>query len=296
MSEHIPIFCATDENYAPFTSIMMKSVLMHTDSFVDFYVMDGGIKEKSKKLIAKDLKEYPNKKLHFVDMSKYNLDQFPDFVYWSTSMYSRYFIPKIVPNLKKVIYLDVDIIVKKDIMELYNQDMENHPIAAMEESEHFTPAMVKRLKKIWPTYNGKYFNSGVLLLDIKKLVQMDFVNKAMSLTCMLKDKIEFPDQDVLNILFENNTKSLHYSFNCFASMQHINKKNPDFSPDEPVIIHYTTLKPWKHNTLFQQDFDNVLKKSVFYKQVVEKYRSKKISKFYLFGFIPLFKRLQLKKF
>ena len=38
MSEHIPVFCATDENYAPFASIMMKSVLMHTDSVIDFYI------------------------------------------------------------------------------------------------------------------------------------------------------------------------------------------------------------------------------------------------------------------
>ena len=88
MSNHIPVFCATDENYAPFASLMMKSVLMHTNSFIDFYIMDEGIKEKTKKLIKKDLKQYPNKKLHFVDMSKYSLNRFPDLAYYSLNTFS----------------------------------------------------------------------------------------------------------------------------------------------------------------------------------------------------------------
>ena len=243
-------------------------------------------------MIAKDLKKYPNKKLHFVDMTKYDLDQFPDLAYWSTSMYSRYFIPKIVPDLEKAIYLDVDIIVKKDIKDLYNQDMENHPIAAMEESRHYTPTIVRRLRKIWPTYAGQYFNSGVLLLDIQKLIAMNFTNQAIQMTLSMKHVLEFPDQDILNILFENNVKSLDCFFNLFASMIPVLKQNHQEIPlSEPTIIHYAAGKPWKENSPFQEDFEDVLKTSVFYKRIIAKYRSKKISKFYLFGFIPLFTRV-----
>ena len=57
MDNVIHIVCATDENYAPFASIMMKSVLMHTKSFINFYILDGGVTARTKKLISKDLIE-----------------------------------------------------------------------------------------------------------------------------------------------------------------------------------------------------------------------------------------------
>ena len=132
-------------------------------------------------------------------------------------------------------------------------------------------------------------------MDIPKLRKMDFVNKTIALTQKLQNQLEFPDQDVVNILFQNNIKRLDCSFNYFANMIPLRQpKNPN-QPIEPKIIHYTNLKPWKNHTLFQQDFDDILKTSVFYKQIIKKYRSKKISKFYLFGFIPLFSHITPQK-
>ncbi len=293
MSNHIPVFCATDENYAPFASIMMKSVLMHTDSFIDFYIMDGGITKKTKKLIEKDIKKYPNKKLHFVDMTKYNLSRFPNLSYYSLNTFSRYFIPWIAPNLKKVIYLDVDIVVKKDIIELYNQDLENYSIAAMpEDFLNYSKNLLKN--EVYPEYNieSNYFNAGVLLLDIPKLIQFNFTEKALKLTKELSDKLRCADQDILNILFENNYKKLNLKFDFFPDyLPEYKKENPQFTLIEPTIIRYIAIKPWNAYSANQQDFDAVLKTSVFYKRITRRYRSKRISKFYLFGFIPLFTRV-----
>lgn len=293
MSNHIPVFCATDENYAPFASLMMKSVLMHTDSFIDFYIMDGGIKEKTKELILKDLKQYPNKELHFVDMKKYDLNQFLDVSYYSVNMYSRYFIPAIVPHLSKVIYLDVDIIVKRDIKELFQQDLEGYPLTALCETKYYNAKIGNRLKRVYSFFNGQYFNSGVLLMDIPKLIQMDFTNKAVCLTTAINDRIDCPDQDVLNILFENNYKQLDITYNyvVFAKNQIKKSVKKDVSP---CVIHYAGAKPWKDHCPLKQDFEDVLKSSIFYKQIVKKYRAKKSSKYYLFGFIPLFEKVVLK--
>ena len=294
MSEHISIFCATDENYAPFASIMMKSILMHTDSFVDFYIMDGGIKKKTKKLIDKDLKKYPNKELHFVDMKKYDFSQFPSIAPFTVNTYSRYFIPDIAPHLDKAIYLDVDTIVKKDIKILFELDMGEYPIAAISETDYFTKHTINMLRaNAMPNYKetSAYFNSGVLLLDIQKLIAMDFTKKAAELTSQLYSKISFPDQDILNILFEDNYKKLDYRFNFLHNeLVAFKAKYPRTTLDDLVIIHYTGPKPWKEYSPFKQDFDAVAKTSIFYKQIVKKYRSPKASKFYLLGFIPLFKK------
>lgn len=41
--KNIPVFLASDDNYAPFLATTAYSVLSNTKSFIDFYVLDGGI-------------------------------------------------------------------------------------------------------------------------------------------------------------------------------------------------------------------------------------------------------------
>ena len=266
----IPVFLATDEKYAPIASVMMKSVLMHTESFIDFYVMDGGIKEDTKELIKKDLQTYSHKNINFVDMSHYNLETFPS-VFFTKNSFSRYFIPKIIPQRQRAIYLDVDIILRGDIRELYDQDMENYPLAAMSETKYFSTLNKLFLKSHYPQYKGEeYFNSGVLLMDIQKLNEMDFFNKVMKLTHVLKDKSGYLDQDALNILFENNYKSLTEDFNFLPFAKDNYERKYPAKKIEPIIVHYASQqKPWLTQvSCFQEDFDRIAKSSVFYKWII----------------------------
>ncbi|MDY6407689.1 MAG: glycosyltransferase family 8 protein [Pseudomonadota bacterium] len=287
MSKSIPIFCATDENYAPFTSMMMKSMLMHTKSFVDFYIMDGGIKRKTKKLIQKELKSFPNKTIRYIDMAGFDLSRFPSLAHFSVNTFSRYFVPELVPEMEKAIYMDVDIIVTGDIQELYDQDLKGFPIGVTP-CDFNDYSMIHQIKRIWPDVKADSvaFNAGILVMDIPKLLKMDFTNKAVQLTGMLYDKLEMPDQDILNIMFENNYLALDYRFDFIhTTLPRLKKKYPDLKTIDPVMIHYT-IKPWKSNQPFQEEFEDILKDSLFYQQVIRKWRSRKI-RYYLFGKIPL---------
>ena len=290
MGNTIHIVCATDENYAPFASIMMKSVLRHTRSFVNFYILDGGIVTRTKKLIAKDLRSYRNKCVHYVDMKRFDLSRFPNIRHYSLNTFSRYFIPELFSDLKRVLYMDVDIIAKKDIAELYYQNMEKYPIAAV--LEDFYEGNYKTLKtRIWPSYEGKdqYFNAGIILFDIPKLRNLEFTKKTIQLTTQLYHKLSCPDQDVLNILFENNFKVLDYRFNYMPDHFHLLKrKHPEIHTVDPVVIHYTAQKPWKDISLASGDFNEVACRSVFWKSLQKQYHTKFIAKFFLFGYIPLF--------
>ena len=290
MSNQIHIVCATDENYAPFASIMMKSVLEHTSSFVNFYVLDGGIHKKTKSLIRKDLKKYPHKKIHYINMASFDLDRFPNVKHYSLNAFSRYFIPELFPNIEKILYMDVDIVVTQDIRQLYDQDLSGYAIGAV--LEDFYEGNYTTLKKyIWPNYQGndQYFNSGVLLFDIQKLIQMNFTEKAINLTIQLFDKLSCPDQDVLNILFENNFKKLDYRFNFMPDhIYYLREKHPELPDITPTVIHYCWKKPWKDMSLAQTEFDKIAQQSIFQKRIHKTYHTKSIVKYTLFGKIPLF--------
>ena len=69
----IPVFMASDENFAPFVAITMASILKNTSSFVEFYVLDSGISKKNKQKIINLNKFFKNFSIEFieVDTDKY---------------------------------------------------------------------------------------------------------------------------------------------------------------------------------------------------------------------------------
>lgn len=293
-TNHIPVFLASDDNYAPFVATTIYSILENTPSFVDFYILDGGITTASKNMIKDSLTEFSHYSITYFDMKKYGLERFPNVKHYSLNAFSRYFIPELAPHLDKVIYTDIDIIVKGDIKELYEENLEKYAVGGI--LEDFYEGNYKYLKeKIYPQYQGedKYFNSGVLLMDIKRFRKEKLTDKLIDLTIKLYDKLNCPDQDILNIIFENNFKQLDYRYNYMPDhIEFMKKKNIIVA--EPIIIHYTGPKPWKAQSIRKNDFDRVLEKTKFCDIVRDKYAEQKntnytIIKIYLFNFIPLYK-------
>lgn len=229
---------------------------------------------------------FQNHAVKYIDVSRFGLNCFPNIRHYSINAFSRYFIPEVCPHLGKVIYLDVDIIVKQDISLLYDQDLEDHAVGAVLEDFAANHAHLK--EKIYPEWQSgdKYFNSGVLLLDIQKLLKNNCTRKLIDMTMRLYDKLACPDQDVLNILFENDFKVLDYKFNFMPDLfPLLANKHPEIEKIDPVIIHFTSGKPWAKDSCRNDDFWKVLKNTRFQKMISEKYNSK--IRVFLFGFIPL---------
>lgn len=129
----IPIFLASDNNYAPFVATTICSIVKNTSSFTDFYILDGGISLSNKYKIEIMKEEFKNFSIKYYDMSNFALERFPNIKHYSLNTFSRYFIPELENKLNKILYLDVDIIVRGDIAELFNQDLANYPVGTVEE-------------------------------------------------------------------------------------------------------------------------------------------------------------------
>ncbi len=270
----IPIFCASDENYAPFLCATMYSILENTRHTINFCILDGGIRDGSKELIKDSLKQFLNYSVEYIDMSSFGLSRFPDVRHYSINAFSRYFIPEIKPKLDRALYLDVDIIVKRDISKLFNHDLDGYPLGAI--LEDFYEGNYKYLKEeIYPEYDGgsNYFNSGVLLMDCKQIREQNYTDKLVNFTVDLFDKLSCPDQDIYNIVFANNFKILDYCFNFMPDhLDYLEKLHPTRAheiKDTAVIIHYTGAKPWKHQSAASADFWSIYRKTKFYNIDVE---------------------------
>ena len=90
---------------------------------------------------------------------------------------------------------------------------------------------------------NKYFNSGVLLLNISKYLKNDIGIKALLL--LKNNQYKYMDQDVLNILLEGKCSyDPDITYNCTMSVT--NDKYQKYFDDGIKIVHFTgDKKPWK---------------------------------------------------
>ena len=244
---NIPIFLASNDNYAPFVATTMASICYNTKSFIEFYILDGGITNFRKKQIEKLKEKFNNFSIEFikVDFEKY-FNNFKIANYWSLDMYSRFLIPLIKMNINKAIYIDVDVIVLDDIKKLYQEKLDNYALAAIPEITNMK-VLNKRKKLLNMNDNSIYFNSGVLLIDCKKWRVDNIFNKILDIENCLNGRLSCPDQDLLNKFFDNNYKRLSVRYNLLNGYIHFQNNIIDILTNT-IIRHFEGgIKPWMSN-------------------------------------------------
>tara|TARA_Y100000588_G_C14163660_1_gene885946 strand:- start:146 stop:1027 length:882 start_codon:yes stop_codon:yes gene_type:complete len=264
---NIPIFLSSDDNYASFVASTIASICDNTKSFVDIYVLDGGITFENKEKILKLKEKFKNFSIEFisVDLEK-EFKGFSITKMLPKAAYSRFLISELKPELNRALYLDVDIIVVGDIEELWNETLDDKTIGWIEDS-----AVSEIVDDIKFKFNiNNYFNSGVILINLDQWRKNQYTNKLFELEVDVRDKLVMPDQDLLNMVFSEDHKSLDAKFNV------------QYDADNIVIRHYVNVfKPWRFNYFKVgnqikplskfDDFWRYIKLTDFYDEVLKSY-------------------------
>lgn len=268
MKKVIPIFFATDDNYAPFLVVCLKSLLANCSKEYDykFYVLTTNLAQK----YQDDLKAVvgDSATIEFVSL-KNELDKLQGMFhlrdYYSKETYYRFFIPDLFPQYEKVLYLDCDTIILGDIAELYNTDISDYYVAA-------APEEVMATIKVFGDYVEKalgvpveeYFNAGILLINTKKFRKNQIAEKFVDLLKHFTFRVT-QDEDYLNVLCKGHSKILDLGWNKTSY------KNPDFDDKNLKIIHYKiNWKPWHYeNTLYEEYFWDFAKQTQYYDMLMK---------------------------
>ena len=295
---NIPIFLSSDNNYAPFVATTMASICDNTQSFCNFYVLDGGITEKNKKKICELKKIFSNFNIEFIPINlEKEFKNFKTVTYISKAMYSRLLIPYVKTNINKAIYLDVDIIVKKDILSLYNIDLEGYALGAIWDKSHIN---YNTTDPIIPSDKCNYFNSGVLLIDCNLWRKNDILKTLLDLEKKYRTINLHPDEAILNKYFDRNYKIIPAEYNYLDYYYQNNVSNPN----NIVIRHFATeRKPWlfgakiKHNDISKfintgniEDFWKYAKMTSFLDNIEQKTIYTSMKDLYIFKVYDLLAR------
>ncbi|MCB5288406.1 MAG: glycosyltransferase [Candidatus Cloacimonetes bacterium] len=270
----IPVFLSSDDKFSPFVATTVTSICANTKAFVHFYVLDGGISEKNRAKIVSLKRTFTNFDLEFIKIDTNHI--FKDFISLpaiTLATYNRLLIPELKQNLKKVIYLDVDIIALGDIATLYNENMDGYSLAAVPEDSYVTASTKKVKQSMELSEDHKYFNAGVLLLDCEKWNSHGITDNLFCIADKYKNQITWQDQDILNKEFDCNYKILDGRYNIMTEAV---RKRPVQAGG--IIRHFSTVwKPWNYNGVYGSatvanfnDFWQVAAKTPFFLELLTK--------------------------
>ena len=174
MQNRINLVFATNQDYIQHLCAALKSLLENNkDLSFRIYLINSGIAENIYRKIIRVITPY-NCQMENIVISD---DYFRGLVlthHYSKEIYYRLLIPQLIHE-EKALYLDADIIVNGSIKELYNQDIEDYYVCAVEDP------FFDRYEELNIKPSAKYFNSGVILINIKKWRETDLQKKSYRL-------------------------------------------------------------------------------------------------------------------
>lgn len=260
--EHtIPLVLAADNNYALPMMVTMESALQTAkpNTIYQFYLLvSKDFEQKNQEKIKKIIKSYPKASVEFIFMG----NQFDDadicIEHITTATYYRLELPKILPNVNKCIYLDVDLIVKEDLSALFRTSVDDRYIAGVYAAGYYhSEENIKEREEELKIPFDCYINAGVLLINLAKMRKDNLTKKFSEL---LQRNFSSQDQDILNVACYGKIRILPFKYNAMTkykfSLPQSYKDFPELrrcydekewkeAVEHPVIIHYADrVKPW----------------------------------------------------
>ncbi|HTH54672.1 MAG TPA: glycosyltransferase family 8 protein [Cyclobacteriaceae bacterium] len=236
----IHLAIAFDENYRQQFYALLSSVLNHSkNQKLSFHLIAPSItkaeQEKIENYIVSQLAH-----AIFYPIEENTLSQLALRGNWTHAVYYRLLFPLLVsPEVERLLYLDSDTIVVNDLSNLYNADLGIFPVGAVYD------IYVKEQQLIGIPL-GDYFNSGVLLIDIKKWKDQDISNRALTYLRNFPENILYVDQCGLNAVLKGNWKKMDYGFNVLYSYLPTESGLRELKQfiSGKTIIHFTLQRPW----------------------------------------------------
>ena len=188
---------------------------------------------------------------------------------YSSTIYFKLLIPLIFPDYERIIFLDADTLIFKDISEMFNLPFNDNYVLGY---PFHTPWMV--------TINGKhpkiYINSGVLLININK-IRKDYKDiELIQFTLKNSEKLFFPEQDGMNYIFHEKIGllPLKYGIYLYGNITEYQKeysyklnikldlKELEKAIEDPSIVHLCCCNPkvWYNSTKHENHFHHICKR------------------------------------
>ena len=287
--ETVPVVLAANNAFAPVCAVAIRSLLdyVNPEKYYDIIVLHSDIDKENQRWIQSMRRDLPQVSIRFLNTSfivgKYKLRAQEHI---SVETYYRFLIPEILPDYGKVLYLDSDLICRRDVAELYAIDLGENWIGAVADPDmqgqitlhKDACTYVKEHLQMPEPY--RYFQAGVLLLNTRAMLAAHTVDEW--LTFAASTHYRYGDQDILNRYCYEKAYMLDMRWNLLIDCDHIRvpvlveaapdevRKSYHESRKDPWIVHYAGYrKPWNDPDCdLSPYFWEVAKETPFYEKLL----------------------------
>ena len=289
---NIPIAIAFDDGYAPYAAVTLQSIIDNSsdNNNYDILCLCSRVTQRYKTRLLNIVKHHSNISMRFVDpkyiIGKYKLQTLGHF---SVETYNRLVLPEMLNNYDKIVYIDTDMVLKKDIAELYKIDVKGYMLGACYDAD--TSGLYNGYQRDKKKYMDEvlkledpysYFQAGTLIMNLEEFRKTYTVKEILDFA--VSEKWQLLDQDILNVLCKNRVKYIDMRWNVMVDyadvrIKEIIKLAPQWqnkmymeARKDPYIIHYAGPdKPWYRPSIdFGDDFWYYARKTSFYEEILNK--------------------------
>jgi len=261
----INVFTISSSEFYRYALVMAASLFVNNrDVEIDLYVFTPGLSEDEKKR-GEELSDRYGNKIIFIEVDS---DIFPDMPHplggdrWGgkfvfVSMAPHLFLPD---TIDKALYLESDLLIRGNVLHLYNVDLKDHILLACHGENKIYPELFvgKEDLIVRDDLNIKAFNQGVMLYNIRKLREDKFTEQHYT-------SLYAENKRAMDIFTQTMINNIYYGKVLFVDASIYNAGIPMaldprfiFNDETPKIIHYFGLKPWDFHTndveLFKQSY------------------------------------------
>lgn len=262
----ITIVVASDDNYIILLAALINSIEsnLKAGQTIDIWVIEDDVSGRNKRKLQNSINPAITN-LRWQSMT----DVIPSGVHlpldrssYPLNIYMRLFIPYFIPKeIEKVLYLDVDMIVQKDLSALYETELGEALVGAVLDPRIITfdnPwGGVLNYQELGLDAKTRYFNTGLLLIPTKKWREQQIPEKIIKCIDEHKKFANYPDQYGMNVILANQWMELNPLWNHFCTFDH----------PEPYLIHYVQRKPiyksYNNSIAYQKIFYSYLYKTAW---------------------------------
>lgn len=261
MKKHIAFCC--DDNYLIPACVMLES-LMKKNEDIQFvaHTFADDLSEESIEKLKNTLKDGGAELIVHVlpEHAKELIQDAPTLKHVSIATYYRLFLPYVIDeSVRKVLYLDCDILIRRSVKGLFkktNPDIVIVGVADLNEEEH-----AERVGGV-----DVYVNAGVLTMDmigIRKMYTMESMAEEIAKIISQPKKIIMGDQDIINLLFAGHIEKVPTKYNFQRVTQKAYCLKHPSIVKKAVIAHFiATDKPWHNDYLliYAREYYSYLRK------------------------------------
>lgn len=245
----VPVFLAINNAYAPYAAATINSLVKHTNKkrYYRIIILHDGLslvnRIRLRSLVTRNCAIQFKKITHSLYLrviirhcskQKGAGDYFSSAVY-----YYRAFIASLFPLYEKGVYIDADTILMGDVGELFDTELGDDVIAAMADPKVVAiPEFKDYVEKTVGMPAKEYVNSGVMLMDLKKLRKVKYLQTMVDLIEKYDADLVAPDQDYLNVILYGKIRYLAPEWNAEPAEK---------LPKGTRLVHFNLCnKPWHY--------------------------------------------------